>query len=58
MIGILIIFFVFNASNKDINCCLVNYYWLQNMFMYLALITSVVSGVIYFVKYSQSKQHK
>jgi phosphatidylglycerophosphate synthase len=56
MIAILVIFFILNSSNPDSSQ--LNYYLLQNMFMYLALITSVISGVIYFLNYSKNKQHK
>jgi CDP-diacylglycerol--glycerol-3-phosphate 3-phosphatidyltransferase len=50
MLAIMIIFFIFNGTNTS--KCL-NYYFYQNLLMYVALITSLVSGVIYFRKYGK-----
>jgi CDP-diacylglycerol--glycerol-3-phosphate 3-phosphatidyltransferase len=48
MIAIIIIFFLFNSTNTDKH---INYYLLQNIVMYLALMFSIASGFIYFVNF-------
>jgi uncharacterized membrane protein len=50
MLAIMVIFFIFNKNLEDSNN--LNYYFFQNILMYLALLTSVMSGIIYFVKYN------
>lgn len=47
MLAIIVIFFGFNSSDTT---KYLNYYLCQNGLMYLALITSVVSGIIYFTR--------
>jgi phosphatidylglycerophosphate synthase len=49
MLAIMAIFFVFNSFDESKH---LNYYFFQNILMYLALLTSIVSGIIYFAKYN------
>jgi CDP-diacylglycerol--glycerol-3-phosphate 3-phosphatidyltransferase len=53
MIAIFVIFFLFNSDQVNQR---LNYYLFQNLGMYLALIFSILSGVIYFVKYTKKVQ--
>lgn len=57
MLAIIIIIFFFNRPLHESS--IFNYYFPQNIVMYLALLTSIISGAIYFVKYTnKSKVHK
>ncbi len=57
MIGLIIIFFIF--ANKESNTLLGifntnwQYYVLQNLMIFVATILSVISGIIYIVKFNQ-----
>lgn len=43
MIGILIVLFVFNDQNINSN----SYYLLQNIFLIIATVISIISGIVY-----------
>jgi CDP-diacylglycerol--glycerol-3-phosphate 3-phosphatidyltransferase len=51
MVALILMFFVFNHNSEGNP---LNYYLLQNILMYVALLVSIMSGVIYFIKYSNS----
>jgi CDP-diacylglycerol--glycerol-3-phosphate 3-phosphatidyltransferase len=53
MVAIIVIFFLLNGTFQKEHS--INYCLLQNLFMYFALITSVLSGIIYFSQYYLGK---
>ena len=49
MISIILIFFFFNSSSKEANNSELEYYFIQNLFVILATLASLISGVIYVI---------
>ncbi len=59
MVGVILIFFLFNAQYGNLDPSVLGVYWgIQNLMTLLATVISVVSGVIYFVDINKEMKKK
>lgn len=58
MVGVILIFFLFNAQFNDLDPALKGVYWgIQNLMLHLATIMSVASGIVYFVNINKAMKN-